>query len=268
MLGRMDENMIRVAALPLDIVEYSPAENMDAVGKTLEALSGDIDLAVLPELFTTSFVKDPEQIRKLAEPDDGATISAVREMASAHATAIAGSFLAVDGDRYYNRAFFAKPDGSVVFYDKRHLFALSAEREVYSAGEKRLPIVAYKGWNIAMMVCYDLRFPVWSRNVGNAYDMLLVPANWPTSRGYAWTHLLIARAIENQAVVVGADRGGCDEYGCYDGLSMIYDAMGQPVGHPAGASHAVVAELSLAEVRKIRRRMPVFESADRWEICD
>lgn len=260
-------DILRVAAVSLDIVFCNPAENLKNAGAVMEQLAGKVDLVVLPELFTTGFVQEREQLVGVAEDGEGPTLAALRGWAKSYNIAVAGSFLGAEAGRYYNRGFFVKPEGEVIFYDKRHLFSLSSERDVYTAGLKEVPVVEFKGWNIALMVCYDLRFPVWARNTGNRYDMMLVPANWPAVRGYAWSHLLIARAIENQAVYVGADRGGSDRFGDYDGLTMVYDAMGMPVGRALETDERViVAEVSLEEVRRIRRRMPVIDSADPFEL--
>lgn len=258
--------MLRVATIELDIAFADVEANLKAAEEMILRLPEGTDVAVLPELFTTSFVKDNDLMARLAEDNGGNTMARIRKISLEKNMAIAGSFLACDHGRYFNRAFFVAPGGEAVFYDKRHLFSLSAEREVYCGGNELPPVVEFRGWKIAMIVCYDLRFPVWSRNVALAYDMLLVPANWPQAREYAWHHLLIARAIENQAVVVGADRGGTDDYGLYDRLSMIYDPLGRPVGRPLEGMPGVWADVSLDELRKVRRRMPVADSADSFTI--
>lgn len=258
--------LLRVAALELNISAGDPEANRIAARSMLLGLEAGVDIAVLPELFNTGFFHDAESLGRLAEPIDGPSMTMLRGIAAGHDMAIAGSFAARDGGKAFNRAFFIKPSGETIFYDKRHLFSLSSECEVFSAGQSLPPVVEFRGWNVAVMVCYDLRFPVWSRNVDNRYDMMLVPANWPTAREYAWKHLLIARAIENQAVYVGVDRGGSDEFGTYDGLSMICDALGQPVGHPSGQPGVTLAEVSLEDVCKVRRRMPVIDSADDFMI--
>lgn len=264
------DNILNVASLPLDIVWGNPDVNLANVERVAATLPAETDVFVLPELFTTGFIQDEKVLRELSEDDSGITFATMRRLASQYDFAVAGSYSALENGAVYNRAFFITPDGHATTYDKRHLFSLSAEAKVYSGGNKPIPTVSFRGWNIALMVCYDLRFPVWARNVRHKYDMMLVPANWPTARGYAWTHLLIARAIENQAVYVGADRSGSDDYGDYDGLAEIVDALGRPVSRTDERCPGVLlATLSLDELRRARRRLPVVDSADDFNIiCD
>lgn len=256
------KDALKIAAIPLDIRKADVGHNLRETERILGSLDDDTDLAVLPELFTTAFIDDPVQLAELAEGTDGPAMTAVRRLAGDRGMAIAGSFLCVEEGVYLNRGFVVTPSGDAVFYDKRHLFCLSPEASLCRAGRDVMPVVGYKGWNIAIAVCYDLRFPAWCRNRGQRYDVLLVPANWPQAREYAWNHLLIARAIENQAVVVGADRSGSDAYGCYDGLTAVYDPMGKPVGAVSGADGVVYATVSLERLRKLRRSLPFGKDAD------
>lgn len=260
----MTENAspLKIAAISLDIVFANPEKNVENALGLIEGLEPDVDIVVLPELFTTSFISDKTLLAKCAEADDGPSLTALRGAAARKNCMIAGSYAAHIGDDFFNRGFMILPSGKTEYYNKRHLFSVSAEAEVFTAGTAAMPVVNFKGWNVSMMVCYDLRFPVWSRNVNHRYDMLLVPANWPVSRGYAWTHLLIARAIENQAVVVGANRGGRDEYGEYDGLTEIFDGVGRPTGHDSLAGQAVIASVSPEELTAARRRLPAHFDAD------
>lgn len=259
-------DILNIAALSLDILQGEPEENLRRTERLMKELPLSPDLVVLPELFTTGFIQDAGELSRVAESIDGSTMKTVAQLARQYDTAICGSFAAKESGKIYNRAFFVKPVGDAVFYDKRHLFCLSSEAQLFGQGRSPMPIVDYRGWRIAMMICYDLRFPVWSRNCGNAYDMLVVPANWPHARGYAWTHLLIARAIENQAVVVGANRSGSDDYGCYDNLSFIYDALGESIGAELPDIPVTLASPSLEAVAKVRRRMPAHRSADHFSI--
>lgn len=220
-------NDIKVALLPLDIVWADREANIKKVTEALSKLDADTDLVVLPELFSTGFSADPDLLGEIAETNGGQTMSVIRELAARHNVAIAGGFLARTGSKLYNRAFFIEPSGDETFYDKRHLFAISAESKFFTCGDRVPPIIRYRGWNFALIVCYDLRFPVWCRNVDNRYDVLVAPANWPAAREYAWRHLIIARGIENQAYVIGADRGGEDEYGIYDGMAFSADYLGR-----------------------------------------
>lgn len=278
---------LRVAVLSLDIVEGEVEVNLDRTGKMLESLPDDTDLAVLPEMFTTSFMQNTEELLRIGESAAARTQEALVSWAAVRRMAIAGSFIAKAPEGYVNRGFLISPAREMVCYDKRHLFCLSPEAKLLSAGKGLPPVVNFRGWNISMIVCYDLRFPVWNRNVGQQTDILLVPANWPRSRGYAWRQLLIARAIENQEYVVGANRGGEDSYGVYDGLSMIIDPLGVPVvpepaerpddsPEPMVAGETILtdygtiltARLSLEKLRRLRKRLPVGLDADRFIIHD
>lgn len=250
----------------MDIIWGDRDENITTLTRALDKMPVDVDIVVVPELFTTGFIHDPDGIARLSETSSGVTMQRVHELSRKYNVAISGSYLCRIADKYYNRAFFIEPSGDEVYYDKRHLFSISPEATVYSPGDNRSPIVRFRGWNIAMIVCYDLRFPVWCRNVGTLYDMMLVPANWPQARGYAWKHLLIARAIENQAYYVGADRSGTDDYGDYDGLTTIVDALGMPVGEADQASGLVIATASKHDLHQMRRRLPFIVDADDYNI--
>lgn len=259
-------NILRVAALPLNIQWGNREANLDAVEVALKHLPLGTDVVVLPELFSTGYIDDAEQMRSLAERNTGATIDRIKEWAAHYSVAIAGSYLASTPPHIYNRGFFIEPSGEETFYDKHHLFSRSNEGNVFRAGDESMPIVRFRGWNIAMIICYDLRFPVWCRSKENSYDMLLVPANWPQARAYAFEHLLIARAIENQAVVVGANRGGSDKFGDFEGLTRIYDYLGQPVGTQVGPF--IMAEVSRTKQDEFRQRFPVSRDADDFTILD
>jgi len=250
----------RVAVLPLATQLADKETNLEAVAAAFGHLPEECDMVVLPELFSTGFSDDPDLMREMAERNTGPTIDFVKRLAHEHGVAVAGTFLASTPPHLYNRAFVIEPSGEETFYDKRHLFSPGSEAAIMRAGTAPLPVVRFRGWNIAVAVCYDLRFPVWCRNRGMRYDMLVVPANWPSSRGYAWRQLLIARAIENQCCVVGADRGGKDFYGEYDGLSEIYDYRGMPVGYVAG--QFIVAALSREKQDTCRSSFPVSADAD------
>lgn len=259
----IDKNL-KIAMLPLDIAWFDRDKNLAAVSEALRRLEPDTDLLVLPELFTTGFSSDAKMLRDAAETITGHTVDTIKAWARHYNIAIAGSYLARTAHKVYNRGFFFEPSGDETFYDKHHLFSLSAESASMGHGFTTKPIIRFRGWNIALIVCYDLRFPVWCRNVANEYDVLLVPANWPTARGYAWKHLLIARAIENQAVVVGANRSGEDSYGIYDGLSFIFDPMGKPVGEKYSDSPFIYAILDKRSLEEWRERFPVSRDADRF----
>lgn len=259
---------LRVAVLPLDIAQSDKEANIKAVESALTRLPEGTDIAVLPELFTTGYVANKEALESLAERNTQATIDIVRAWAGRCGCAFCGSFLASTPPHLYNRAFFIEPDGEETFYDKAHLFSVSSEARLLAPGTDEPPVVRFRGWNVAMIVCYDLRFPVWCRNRNLQYDIMLVPANWPQAREYAWTHLLIARAIENQAAIVGADRGGEDTFGIYDGMTRFFNALGRPIGGPAGPdSPWQVADFYKGDLQDYRRKFPVGADADSYTVC-
>jgi predicted amidohydrolase len=277
------QDQLTVAVLSLDIVAGNVEENLHRVAAMLAKLPAEVDIAVLPELFTTSFMKDTEAMLSFADPTDGLVMTTISQWAANYNLLISGSFLAKDADRYYNRGFIMKPDGERIFYDKHHLFCLSQEAKVVTHGEQRPPIVNYLGWNVSMMICYELRFPVWGRNIDMQADIVLLPANWPDARGYAWRQLLIARAIENQVIMVGANRSGVDDFGSYHNLSLIADQLGRqiapkPLSEPVGVhqpdaygytipteyGEMVIATCSLTEVKKQREKIPTVRDADKF----
>lgn len=255
---------LKVAVLPLAIEWGNKEHNFKAVAEAMATLERDTDLVVLPELFTTAFIPDPDLMADLAEPLSGPTLQFIRDLAGKYNVAIAGSFLAGVGGLYYNRGFFMEPSGEETIYDKKHLFSLSQESRIMSGGSKRPSVVRYRGWSLSLVVCYDLRFPVWCRNQDLAYDAMLVPANWPSARKYAWDHLLMGRAIENQAYYIGADRSGSDDYGQYDGMSLIVDYDGKPVGETRGKF--MYALLDSGKIKASRQHFTAWRDADKFNI--
>lgn len=262
----MPDSSITIAAIPLDIAWADRDRNLRTVGELLDLIPADTDIVVLPELFSTGFIQDADVMNRIAEPTSGPTIATLQQYARSRNVAIAGSYLARIATNCYNRAFFIEPDGEETFYDKRHLFSPSSECRMLKPGTERPPVIRFRGWNISMIVCYDLRFPVWCRNTGNRYDIMLVPANWPNEREYAWRHLLIARAIENQAIVVGADCGGTDDYGSYHDMTCIFDAVGRPAGTTDSNTGIVYATFTRNHVDDLRRKFPVGDAADDFMI--
>lgn len=266
----MINSTLTIAAVPLPIKWADRHANYAAVEQYMAQIRRDTDVVVFPELFSTGFIPDPEVTRREAETNNGMAMGLMTRMAQKYRVAVAGSFLArsEDGSRIYNRAFFIEPSGEATFYDKRHLFSLSPEAETLEAGRVRMPIIRFRGWNIALAVCYDLRFPVWCRNKKLAYDVVLLPSNWPQSRSYAYRHLLIGRAIENQAWFVGANCSGTDDYGCYDGMTMIADHEGRMVAESTveSPSEPIYATAIRDELEHYRKRMPAWRAADDFEI--
>lgn len=267
----MASNPLTIAAFPLAIEWGDRSANLRKVESMLASLKPGTDVVVLPELFSTGFVSEQELIGQLAEPDNGPTLTHLRLLAARHRVAIAGSLLGCNPERneFYNRAFFIEPGGETAYCNKRHLFRLSPESKLLTAGTTPYAVVRFRGWNIAVGVCYDLRFPVWCRNVDRhgspAYDVFLFVANWPESRGYALKTLLRARAIENQAYVVGANRSGEDDYGKYDGQTYCNDFMGREIAR--GESDApVYMTTDRTALEQYRLKMPAALDADRFSI--
>lgn len=215
------------------------------------------DLYVLPEMFTTGFMMQPEGVVDTSD----ATLRWMKEMSARLDAAIAGSVAVKlkDGD-YRNRFYFITPS-SVEYYDKRHLFTYGGEKEHYTAGEERV-IVEWRGVRILLQVCYDLRFPVFARNIGTAYDLALYVANWPSSRRQVWDVLLRARALENQCFVAGMNRVGDDPQCHYDGGSAIIDAYGKTLAQAADEAHqTITATLDMERLRTFRAKFPVLQDA-------
>lgn len=259
---------LNVALLPLEIGWGDKEKNISAVASALEHLHPQTDLVILPETFSTGFPAgtDKESVRELAERNTGKTVDTLKRLASEYSVAIAGSFVADSGGSLYNRAFLIEPQGDEMFADKRHLFTMAGENRIFSAGFKRLQ-VRYRGWNIAMVVCYDIRFPVWCRNVRNDYDLLIAVANWPSVRVDAWNRLLIARAIENEAYVAGVNCKGTDPGGfTYDGASAVYDFKGKDITVRSTDSPFLYARLEAEKLARFRDKFPAWRDADSFEL--
>ncbi|WP_315367625.1 amidohydrolase [Prevotella koreensis] len=218
----------------------------------------EADLYILPEMFSTGFAADPEG---MAESENGKTVEWMRRKAVAKDAAIAGSLAIRSGGRYFNRLYFVKPDGDVTTYDKRHLFSYAGENLHYTRGEERV-IVEWRSVRIMLQVCYDLRFPVFSRNHGD-YDMIIYVASWPTSRIKVWDTLLHARALENQCYVAGVNRVGRDPNCEYCGNSLIISPYGENLAVcGSGEESAKMAEIEMEMLRSFRKKFPVIDDAD------
>lgn len=258
------DNSLRVSMAQLPMKWKKPKENLKSFEEVLGAQKGKTDLIVFPEAFTTGFTMDVEEV---ADSMDGETLSWLRRQASSGNFALMGSFLVEDGGHYFNRGFFVYPNEEVVFYDKRHLFRMAEEHKYYTAGDKRV-IVFYKGWNICLQICYDLRFPVWSRNVHNEYDLLLYAANWPVPRRSVWHQLLLSRAIENICYVCGVNLVGVNDQGLvFDGGSQIISPKGKlllNMEDQFGISEPCV--LDLEALQTFRKKFPAWEDADSFEL--
>lgn len=215
------QHTLRVAGIQTQLTWEQPQANRDRFDKLIGNV--EADLVVLPEMFSTGFTMNPQEV---AETMDGPTITWMKSRAKIHDCAIVGSLVIKEESQYFNRLIFMHPEGTFETYDKKHLFTLAGEHKSYQAGTQRL-IVDFKGWKICPLICYDLRFPVWARNV-EKYDLLLYVANWPAPRIHAWNSLLQARAIENMSYCIGVNRVGVDvnDY-VYSGHSAAYDFLGE-----------------------------------------
>lgn len=248
---------MKITILQRDIIWADPARNIQRAEEAIDRNAG-ADLYLLPEMFSTGFCAQPEGV---AEPMQSDTLSWMRGKAVAIGAAIAGSVAVEQDGRYYNRFYFVKPDGSVAHYDKKHLFTYGGEHLRFTAGEERV-IVEHCGVRILLEVCYDLRFPIWSRNRGD-YDMILYVANWPTSRIEAWNALLVARAIENQCYVAGVNRVGKDPSCDYCGGSKIIDPYGRQIVTCAMEQECeATAEIDMESLKAFREKFPVLNDAD------
>jgi predicted amidohydrolase len=231
----------------------------------LNELSEDTDIIVLPEMFTTGFIMNPEL---LAEEHGGAALQWMLKKAEEKNCVIVGSVSVKENNQFYNRLYWVLPDGSFEYYNKRHLFRMGNEHQHYEIGNKKL-IIHYKGWKICPLVCYDLRFPVWSRNrKDNAYDILLYVANWPSVRSYPWKQLLIARAIENQAYVVGVNRIGEDGNTiAHSGDSCVLNPRGELISKMnANEDEMETISLSYSYLQDFRKAFPVMLDGDEFNI--
>ena len=242
----------------MDIAWNSPSVNVSKANAMIDD-APKADLYVLPEMFSTGFATCPEGI---AEEEGSDTLSWMKRKAEEKDAAIAGSVAISSGGKYYNRLYFVKPDGSVAFYDKRHLFSYAGEDEHYTCGDERV-VVEWRGVRIMLQVCYDLRFPVFSRNHGD-YDMVVYVAAWPTSRIHVWDTLLKARAMENQCYVAGVNRIGSDPNCDYCGHSVIISPYGKEIATCEEQMECTAqADIDMERLEAFRKKFPVLDDADK-----
>ncbi len=246
----------------MDIVWEDPKANLDKIRKTVLELDSDTDLLILPEMCTTGFSMHPE---KIAEPwEDSPSVQTLQTISNNNGIAIIGSVAISDGNAFYNRLVFVQPLKTIEYYDKRHLFTLAGEDKVYSPGEKNV-VLNYLGWKIKVQICYDLRFPVWSRNTED-YDILIYVANWPQKRIEAWNTLLKARAIENMSYTIGVNRFGEDGNGyIYNGKTSCYDSLGSELAGLSEGEGAVEVSLSKSSLIEKRNRLGFLKDQDDFE---
>ena len=232
---------LKITLIQSNLFWEDKQKNLGHFGEKINTLEAQTDLIVLPEMFSTGFSMQPSL---LAEPTDGPTIEWMKKQAKSKNAVVTGSVIIVENEKYYNRLFWVQPDGDFQTYDKRHLFTLANEHHYYAAGQSLL-YTNLKGWKILPLICYDLRFPVWSRNTED-YDLLIYVANFPEKRAHAWKTLLQARAIENQAYTVGLNRVGYDGNDIYhSGDSCVLDYSGRTLYHQAHLEDVKNARLVL-----------------------
>ncbi|MFO7684722.1 MAG: amidohydrolase [Desulfobacterales bacterium] len=254
---------LTVTVIQTELDWEDAAGNLRRFDRLIGALQAATDLIVLPEMFTTGFSMNAAA---LAESMDGRAVGWLRETARRTGAAVVGSIIAADRGRFYNRLCWASPDGSIVTYDKKHLFGYAGEDRVYTAGDAAL-LVGVKGWKIRPFICYDLRFPAWNRNINAAYDLSVFVANWPQRRAAHWKVLLQARAIENQCFVIGVNRIGTDGNGLYhSGDSSVIDPLGTILFRSAHAPCVFTLTLDRGLLDRYRQEFPAWQDADRLSL--
>jgi predicted amidohydrolase len=251
-----------VALIQSVLIWENPEANRKYFEEKINTIAGDINLIVLPEMFTTGFTMHPVEV---AETMQGETVMWMQSLAKAKNAAITGSVVIEENANYYNRMLFVFPSGEIQQYDKRHLFTLAGEDKVYTKGTQKL-IVEYLGWKICPFVCYDLRFPVFSRNTDN-YDLLLYVASWPKTRINAWDTLIKARAIENMCYVIGVNRVGEDDNGYrYTGHSQVVDYLGDCLIEPEECEAVFSTTLDKSKMIDVRKKLDFLSDRDYFEI--
>ena len=258
----MSENL-NISCIQADLAWENTTQNLRYFEEKFKYLPEDSEIVVLPEMFTTGFSMNS---RKLAEPMQGETMIWMQDQAKKLNKIILGSLIIKEQDNYFNRCITMYPNGKYFSYDKGHLFRMEREHEDFTKGKNKT-IFKHNDWRICTLICYDLRFPVWSRNLGD-YDMLIYIASWPESRREVWNTLLKARAIENQVYVIGVNRVGKDGEGIsYSGDTVIINPKGQIVKKANDYHEEIIsAELSLNELNRFREKFPVFLDADEFKL--
>lgn len=263
----MSSDTLNVCLLPLNIIWGKTEENLRNLENYFKLIPDQVDLVILPETFSTGFpsFKDINYVKLLAEANR-TVIYKIKALAKLYKVAIAGSYIAESDEKLFNRGFFIESTGKEHYADKKHLFSLADEDKIFCPGEERMN-VKFHGWNISMVICYDIRFPAWCRNFNNQYDLLLVIANWPHVRIDAWTKLLAARAIENEAFVAGVNCSGQDDNNInYDGYSQIFDFKGKEIGQNYSSTPFILATLNHSKLNSFREKFPAWRDADSFKL--
>lgn len=258
---------LKIAFIQSALHWHNASANRAMFEEKIWTVDEQVDIIILPEMFTTGFSMDA---KSLAEVMGTSTVKWMDQMARQKKSAIVGSVIIKEGGNYYNRLIWMNPDGSYHHYDKRHLFRMAGEHESYIAGKERL-LIEYKDWKICPLICYDLRFPVWSRNIysdkGYDFDLMIFVANWPEPRVNAWDTLLQARAIENLSYSIGVNRVGEDGNNVkYSGHSAAYDFKGIAIHAPREEEEIVVVNLQYEPLKTFRERFPFYLDADKFSI--
>ena len=263
---------LSVTLIQTDLFWENPTANLANLEEKMAQISLPTDLIILPEMFNTGFTMN---VKAVAEPMNFTTFKWMKQQAKRTQAVITGSFIVKEGEQFYNRLIWMRPDGSFETYDKRHLFRMGGEHNNFAGGAERL-IVELKGWQICPLICYDLRFPVWSRNVFSKtenqtseiqYDLLIYVANWPAVRSQVWDVLLQARAIENQSFCIGVNRVGSDGMGLnYTGNSAVIDFKGNALFYQKNSEVISNQVLIKKELDDFRAKFPAYLDADDFEI--
>lgn len=246
-----------ITIVQTNIVWENIQKNLSIYQEKLNGIKSDI--IILPEMFNTGFTMDPSQI---AEDMNGPTILWLKQNSKTLNAVICGSLIIRENNSFFNRFVWVEPNGSVKIYDKRHLFSFAGENKNYTPGNSKL-VIEYNGWKICPLICYDLRFPVWSRNVEDV-DLIIYVANWPSKRKFAWKSLLVARAIENQCYVIGVNRVGSDPNNTYSGESCLINALGETIYINSDVEDVYTNKLEKKELEKIRNQFPFLNDKDNF----
>lgn len=253
---------MQVILIQAPLIWENPKQNRDYFEAKINEITSAVDLIVLPEMFTSGFTMSPENV---AETMQGETITWLKVLAKAKNWAITGSLVISENGNFYNRLVFIFPSGEIQFYDKRHLFTLAGEDKVYTSGNQKI-VVDYLGWKICPLICYDLRFPAFSRNAED-YDLLIYVASWPKIRTNAWEALLKARAIENMSYAIGVNRIGTDANGYeYIGHSQAVDFLGNYVLEPEEFESSFLVVLDKEKMLETRQKLGFLNDRDSFEI--
>jgi omega-amidase len=256
---KIQENL-RVTLVQYDIVWESVEQNLKKVEQMIAGSKAETDIIILPESFNTGFSTNS---KTLAEAPKGRTQQWMKALSEKHNCAVCGSIFVDDNNQYFNRFYWVEPDGKTLIYDKRHLFSVGGEDEIFTPGSQQL-IIEYLGWRIFPQICYDLRFPVWSRNVHN-YDLLINVANWPAARNEAWKTLLKARAIEDQCYVVAVNRIGTDGNKIeHSGNSLVIDSKGIKIFKAHNQENIETVTLDYHFLHSFRKKFDTLKDSDRF----